>query len=284
MKIRRHGRRRAADAGHTQDARSAPEPVAVTWARAQIRERIQREGATLAPSTQPANRQTRQTDHSPLGDMESRTVTTTGGNLTKDMTPLEAANLLEKLEGGHQAAWLSTREVPWQSAEYRSRFQNAAEVDAVFRDVMWETVENGMRRPGEPVEEFAERAESEASLADTRKASAEAPAAAIIGSSAAMLPVRAGDSQDEIVARLLNAASSPEGQAYAKAFSGNAATYVRELRERDPLPEPDRTPGVPHPDPFLAGRGWHVNKHGIYSRRAEPAPKAPQERELEAEL
>jgi len=126
MKIRRHGRRRAADAGHTQDARSAPGPVAVTWARAQIRERIQREGATLAPSTQPANRQTRQTDHSPLGDMEGRTVTTTGGNLTKDMTPLSAANLLEKLEGGHQAAWLSTREVPWQSAEYQSRFQNAA--------------------------------------------------------------------------------------------------------------------------------------------------------------
>src|SRR5690349_280126 len=100
MKIRRHGRRRAADAGHTQDARSAPGPAAVTWARAQIRERIQREGATLAPSTQPANRQTRQTDHSPLGDMEGRTVIMTGGNLTKDMTPLSAANLLEKLEGG----------------------------------------------------------------------------------------------------------------------------------------------------------------------------------------
>ena len=80
------------------------------------------------------------------------------------MTPVEAANLLEKLEDGQQAAWLSTRGALWHSAEYQSRFQNAADVDGVFRDVMWETVENGMRRPGEPVEEFAERAESEASL------------------------------------------------------------------------------------------------------------------------
>ena len=86
------------------------------------------------------------------------------------MTPVEAANLLEKLEDGQQAAWLSTRGALWHSAEYQSRFQNAADVDGVFRDVMWETVENGMRRPGEPVEEFAERAESEARLADRRNA------------------------------------------------------------------------------------------------------------------
>ncbi len=54
------------------------------------------------------------------------------------MTPVEAANLLEKLEEGHQAAWLSTHQVPWHSAEYQARFQNAAEVDDVFRDLMWE--------------------------------------------------------------------------------------------------------------------------------------------------
>ena len=91
-------------------------------------------------------------------------MTTTESSLTNEMTPIEAANLLVKLEDGNQAAWLSTREARWPSAEYQSRFQNAADVDGVFRDVMWETVENGMRRPGEPVEEFAERAESEASL------------------------------------------------------------------------------------------------------------------------
>jgi hypothetical protein len=59
---------------------------------------------------------------------------------------------------------------------------------------------------------------------------------------------------------------------------------VRELRERDPLPEPDRMPGAPHPDPFLAGRGWQVNEHGIYTRRAQPEPQAPPERELQAGL
>ena len=212
-------------------------------------------------------------------------MTTTRSSITKDMTPIEAANLLEKLEEGHQAAWLSTHEARWQSAEYEARFQNAAEVDAVFRDLMWETVENGMRRPGEPVEEFAERAESEAKLADTRNVGAETAADPIAQQADAdTTPERAGDSQDETITRLLNDASTPEGQAYARALSGTAAAYVRELRERDPLPEPDRTPGAPHPDPFLASRGWHINKHGIYTRRAEPEPQAAPrgEKELEA--
>jgi len=84
-------------------------------------------------------------------------VTTTESNLTKDMTPVEAANLLAKLEDGHQAAWLSTRETRWPSAQHEARFQNAADIDDVFRDLMWETLENGMRRPGELVEHFAER-------------------------------------------------------------------------------------------------------------------------------
>src|SRR5438094_978652 len=98
-------------------------------------------------------------------------------NITKDMTPVEAANFLAKLEEGHLAAWRSTREAPWHSAEYQARYQNAAEVHGGFRD--------GMR-------------------------------------------------------------------------------------------------GAPHPDPFLAGRGWQVNEHGIYTRRAQPEPQAPPERELEA--
>ncbi len=210
-------------------------------------------------------------------------MTTTDSNITKNMTSAEAANLLARLEEGHQAAWLAIHDVPWHSAEYQLRFQNAAEVDDVFRDVMWETVENGMRRPGEPVEEFAERAESEVTLADARTASAETAVGPITQQAdAGITPERAGDSHDERATRLLNDASTPEGQAYARAFSDTAAAYVRELRERDPLPEPDRTPGTPHPDPFLAGRGWHMNEHGIYTRRAEPEPQTPPERELEA--
>lgn len=108
-------------------------------------------------------------------------MTTTESNITKDMTPIEAANLLAKLDEGHQAAWLSTREAQWHSAEYKARFQNGAEVDGVFRDIMRETVENGMRRPGEPIEEFAERAGSEAWLASSaRKACAEPPVHPVI--------------------------------------------------------------------------------------------------------
>jgi hypothetical protein len=210
-------------------------------------------------------------------------VTTTESNITKDMTPVEAANLLEKLEEGHQAAWLSAHEAQWQTTEYQSRFQNAAEVDGVFRDVMWETVENGMRRPGEPVEEFAERAESEARLTDAHKAGAKPSAGpATQQADAGMAPQRARDSQTASAGRLLNDASTPEGQAYARAFSDTAAAHVKELRERDPLPEPDRTPGAPHPDPFLANRGWHVNEHGIYSRRPERQAAPQPEKDLEA--
>jgi hypothetical protein len=212
-------------------------------------------------------------------------VTTTENNITTDMTPVEAANLLVKLEEGHQAAWLSPREVPWQSAEYHARFQNAAEVDDVFRDVMWETLETGMRCPGEPVEEFAERAESEAILAAAHKAGAEQSADPVIEQAdAGMTRESPGRSQQAIADRLLNDASTPEGQAYAKTFSDTAAAHVKELRERDPLPEPDRTPGAPHPDPFLANRGWHINDHGIYTRHAEPGPEALPEREPEAGL
>jgi hypothetical protein len=201
------------------------------------------------------------------------------------MTPIEVANLLAKLDKGHQAAWRSTREVPWQSADYQARFQNATEVDAVFRDVMQETAGNGMRRPGEPVEDFAKRAESEAGLADTQKADAESPAYPIAQQAAAgVTPGTVVGSREEIAAWLLKDPRTPEGLAYAKALSDTAVSRVRELRERDPLAEPDRTPGAAHPDPFLASRGWHVNKHGIYTRRAEPEPQTPPEREPEAGL
>ena len=210
-------------------------------------------------------------------------MTTTESNITKDMTPVEAANLLEKLEEGHQAAWLSTHEAQWQTAEYQSRFQNAAEIDGVFRDLMWETLENGMRRPGEPVEEFVERAESEARLTGGRKADPGLSADPITQQpGAGMTPQRAEDIQDALADRLLNDTSTPEGQAYTRACSDNAAARVKELRERDPLPEPDRTPGTPHPDLFLAGRGWHVNQHGIYSRRPEPQAALQPDKDLEA--
>jgi hypothetical protein len=212
-------------------------------------------------------------------------VTANESDITKDMTAVEAANLLAKLEEGHRAAWLSTREAPWHSAEYRARLQNATEVDGVFRDIMRETVKNGMRRPGEPVEEFAERVGSEAWLAGIREAGLEPHADLIIQQTGAdTSPARDGVGEYEVTPHLPNDARTLESQAYARAFSDTAGTRARELRKRDPLLEPDRTPGAPHPDPFLANRGWHVNEHGIYIRRAEPEPHVPPVRQLEAGL
>jgi hypothetical protein len=209
-------------------------------------------------------------------------VTTTDSTITKDMTPAEAANLLAKLEEGNQAAWLSTREMSWQDPDYEARFQNAAEIDSVFRDIVQETVDNGMRRPGEPVEEFAERAESDAWLADPREVGAETATDLIshqVG--VGMMPEHAQDSQGEIATHLTHP-STPEAKVYAKAFPDTAATYARGSWERDPLPEPDRTPGSPHPDPFLAGRGWRVDEHGIYSRKPDPQLWPRPEKDLEA--
>jgi hypothetical protein len=212
-------------------------------------------------------------------------VTTTDTTITKDLTPAEAASLLAKLEEGHQAAWWSTHEALRGSAKYESRFQNAAEVDGVFRDLLWETLESGMRRPGETVEQFAERVDREARLADARKGGTQIASGPITQQTGAeVTPPCAGISPDENATRLLSDPGTPLGQAYARAFAESAAAHVRELRKRDPLPEPDRTPGAPHPDSFLASRGWHANEHGIYTRRAAPEPQAPPEREPEAGL
>lgn len=210
-------------------------------------------------------------------------MTTTDNNITNDMTPAEAANLLVKLEEGHLAAWHSTHEARWPSGEYESRFQNAAEVDGVFRDLLWETVGNGMRQPGEPVEHFAQRAESEARHAEVRNVGRETTVPPVIQREGAdATPEHAAPSRDETAARLLSDPSTPEARAYARAFSDAAAARVREARERDPLPEPDRTPGTPHPDPFLAERGWHVNEHGIYTRNPQPQATPQSDKELEA--
>ena len=209
-------------------------------------------------------------------------MTPTDFDVTKDMTPIEAANLLAKLEDGHQAAWRSTHETRWRSAEYDSRFRNAAEVDGIFRDVMWETVESGMRHPGKPIEQFAQRAEAAARQADAGSANDAKADDAVRSRNAGVVPERAGESRAEIAARLLNDPSTPEGQAFARAISDTAATYVRELRKRLPLPEPDRTPGTPHPDPFLANRGWHVNEHSIYPREPERQVSLQPDSELEA--
>ena len=71
MKIRLHGLQRAAKAGRAPGTRPAPEAAAVTWARAELRKQIQQVGAVMPPATQPASKQTRETDRIPLADREA---------------------------------------------------------------------------------------------------------------------------------------------------------------------------------------------------------------------
>jgi hypothetical protein len=137
-----------------------------------------------------------------------------------------------------------------------------------------------------PAEGLAGHAESQARpAAGARQARAETADPIAWRSGARATPERLADIQGGTATRLLNDASTAQGQACARAFSDTAAAYVKELRKRDSLPEPDRSPGSPHPDPFLASRGWHMNQHGIYTRRADPEPQAgPRpEKDLEAE-
>jgi hypothetical protein len=63
-------RQPADKAGSARDNKHAPEPAAITWTRAQLRERIQRAGAAPDPTAQPAGGQTREMDRSPLADRE----------------------------------------------------------------------------------------------------------------------------------------------------------------------------------------------------------------------
>ena len=71
--------------------------------------------------------------------------------------PQEAAALLNYLEDGCQAAWQAQHEARFNH-EGQARFATAAELDAIRVDAWWATVENGMRHPGEPLDDFTERA------------------------------------------------------------------------------------------------------------------------------
>jgi hypothetical protein len=59
----------------------------------------------------------------------------------------------------------------------------------------------------------------------------------------------------------------------------NKTTAEQQItKEEKDLDQPDLTPGTPHPDPYLAAKGWHVCGHGIYTRHPDgplqPEPEA----------
>jgi hypothetical protein len=57
-------------AGTARNDERALESAAITWTRAHLLEEIQRAGAALALTAQPADEQTREMDRSPLADRE----------------------------------------------------------------------------------------------------------------------------------------------------------------------------------------------------------------------
>jgi hypothetical protein len=70
VKIRLRGRQGPAKARHAPGTTSAPEPAGVTWAHAELRDQIQRIWDGESPA-QPAIRQVRDTDRSPVPDREA---------------------------------------------------------------------------------------------------------------------------------------------------------------------------------------------------------------------
>ena len=74
----------------------------------------------------------------------------------------------------------------------------------------------------------------------------------------------------EVSASLFSGAETEDGQAFAREYDQTGETLIAELREME-RPEPDRTPGAPHPDARLADHGWHTCEHGIYVRRQAQA-------------
>lgn len=71
-------------------------------------------------------------------------------------TPREAAELLNHLHSGTQAAWQARYEAR-SFPQAQARFATASELDAIWVDAMWATVETGMRQPAEPLEDFTAR-------------------------------------------------------------------------------------------------------------------------------
>jgi hypothetical protein len=76
---------------------------------------------------------------------------------------------------------------------------------------------------------------------------------------------------DDVAATLAADARTTAGRAYARQYADTAATLIRDLREDAAVAAgksaaactlPD---GTPHPDPFLAARGWQADR-GIYQR------------------
>ena len=135
--------------------------------------------------------------------------------------------------------------------------------------VTGETTEIHGRDPAEPVNDWIIRTRQ------AGRAGAETAAQIVCAqASAGMEPDRIGAHHEDLAAGLLSDAATPDGQAFARGYDDTAATLAADLRaEAGRAPQAAGQPdGTPHSDPFLAARGWHVDR-GMYTRR-EPTERA----------
>jgi hypothetical protein len=89
-------------------------------------------------------------------------------DITAGLNAVEAAELLGKLERGHQEAY-RVQKTYWRTPEWTSRKAMSEELNAQSVEAHWATFESGLRKPGETVEQFATRARHEAEMAPELK-------------------------------------------------------------------------------------------------------------------
>ncbi len=88
---------------------------------------------------------------------------------------------------------------------------------------------------------------------------------------AGMSADRIAEHHHEVSASLFSGADTEDGQAFAREYDTTGESLLADLRAMERGPEPDRTPGAPHPDARLAARGWRNCEHGVYVRRQAQA-------------
>ncbi len=182
--------------------------------------------------------------------------------LTAALSPAEAAELTDQLREGAQAAYDAAAQA-WSTDEHTARFDTALEVDMAHTKAARETTEIHGRDPAEPVNDWITRTRQ------AERAGAETASQIVCAQAGAgMDPDRIGAHHEDLAASLLSDAQTPDGQAFAAAYDDAAATLAADLQaEAGRAPQATGQPdGTPHADPFLAGRGWHVDR-GMYTRQ-----------------
>jgi hypothetical protein len=81
--------------------------------------------------------------------------------LVKEVSPAEAAHLIDQLERGYQAAYRAAREA-YGTGDCPPRRAMATDLDQLAGDERWATFATGMRQPGESVPQFLDRTQAEA--------------------------------------------------------------------------------------------------------------------------